>query len=87
MKSLLLSIVLGLMLVQPALSKTPGEVEVGAVLRDVPMRGIAGPSRMLSDYRGTPLIINVWASWCGPCLNEMTAMEKLQRAAPDQLAV
>jgi thiol-disulfide isomerase/thioredoxin len=79
MKSLLLSIVIGLMLVQPALAKTPGEIEVGAVLRDVPMRGVAGPSKMLSAYRGTPLIINVWASWCGPCREEMPSLQRLAR--------
>jgi thiol-disulfide isomerase/thioredoxin len=79
MKSILLSLVLVLLLVQPAFSRTPGEVEVGSVLREMPMRGIGGPSRMLSDYRGTPLIINVWASWCGPCREEMPSLQRLAR--------
>jgi thiol-disulfide isomerase/thioredoxin len=63
----------------PAFAKTPGEVEVGAVLREVPMQGLSGPSRMLSDFRGKPLIINVWASWCGPCRQEMGSLERLSR--------
>ncbi len=56
---------------------TPGEVAVGATLRDATMRGLNGPARKLSDYRGKPLLINVWASWCGPCRQEMGSLERL----------
>lgn len=58
-------------------SKTPGEVEIGGVLREAPMQGLSGKSRLLSDYRGKPLVINVWASWCAPCRQEMGSLEKL----------
>ncbi len=58
-------------------AKTPGEVEVGATLREAPLLGLNGPARKLSDYRGKPLIINVWASWCGPCRSEMASLERL----------
>lgn len=60
-----------------AWAKTPGEVEVGQVLREAPMQGLAGPSMMLSAFRGKPLIINVWASWCGPCRQEMGSLQRL----------
>ena len=63
----------------PASARTPGEVEVGAILRDAPMQGLSGPSRLLSDYRGKPLVINVWASWCGPCRQEMGSLQRLSR--------
>ncbi len=53
------------------------EVQVGEPLRDVVMTGLNGPSRSLSAYRGKPLIINVWASWCGPCREEMASLERL----------
>lgn len=58
-------------------ARTPGEVEVGQLLRDVRMQGLNGPSRNLSEFRGRPLIINVWASWCGPCRSEMASLERL----------
>jgi thiol-disulfide isomerase/thioredoxin len=60
-----------------ASARTPGEVEVGAVLREAQMQGLAGPSRQLSEFRGKPLIINVWASWCGPCRQEMGSLQRL----------
>lgn len=62
-----------------ALAKTPGEVEIGGTLRAATMQGLSGPSRNLSDFRGKPLIINVWASWCGPCRQEMPSLERLAR--------
>lgn len=34
----------------------------------------------LADYRGQVLLLNVWATWCGPCRTEMPSMERLHRA-------
>lgn len=33
----------------------------------------------LHNYRGKLLLINVWATWCGPCLVEMPALDRLQQ--------
>jgi thiol-disulfide isomerase/thioredoxin len=63
----------------PGLAKTPGEVEVGGTLREAVMEGLTGPTRKLSEFRGKPLIINVWASYCGPCRAEMASLERLSR--------
>jgi len=60
-------------------ARTPGEVDIGGMLREAPLQGLTVPSRLLSDYRGLPLIINVWASWCGPCRMEMGSLERLSR--------
>jgi len=66
-------------LVGGAPAETPGEVQVGSVLREASLYGFFGDYRKLSELRGKPLIINVWASWCGPCRAEMGSLERLSR--------
>lgn len=66
---------------------TPGEVEVGGFLRDAQLRGLSGQTRKFSDYLGKPFIINVWASYCGPCRAEMGSLERLSRRYGNQFNV
>jgi thiol-disulfide isomerase/thioredoxin len=56
---------------------TPGEVEIGGYLREVTLDGLNGQAKKFSDFKGKPLIINIWASWCGPCRAEMGSLEQL----------
>jgi thiol-disulfide isomerase/thioredoxin len=55
----------------------PAMVAVGQALPNVLMAGLNGPHRPLASYRGRPLIINVWASWCSPCRKEAASLERL----------
>lgn len=46
-----------------------------------------GKSLKLADFRGRPLLVNLWATWCAPCLAEMPALDRLARSQGDKLAV
>jgi len=71
------ALLIGLLVGATTSAATPGEVAVGGVLREATMRGLNGPDQKLSAFRGKPLIINVWASWCPPCIAEMGSLERL----------
>lgn len=39
-----------------------------------------GNARALSDFRGRTVLLNVWATWCPPCREEMPSLDRLQKA-------
>jgi thiol-disulfide isomerase/thioredoxin len=46
-----------------------------------------GKKASLADFKGKPAIVNLWATWCQPCLKEMPSLDRLQAALDGRLAV
>ena len=44
------------------------------------------PAR-IADFRGRPVLVNLWATWCAPCVVEMPSLDALARREGDSLAV
>jgi peroxiredoxin len=45
---------------------------------------LGGKMVSLADYRGKVILLNIWATWCPPCVEEMPSMEKLYRELKDE---
>ncbi len=63
----------------PVITDTTGEVKVGGLLREATLDGLNSRTKSFSDFKGKPLLINIWASWCGPCRAEMASLERLSQ--------
>lgn len=51
---------------------------LGQPLPAISLPDLDGRMHRLSDYRGHRVLLNFWASWCGPCLDEMPALSRAQ---------
>ena len=73
----------------------PGETErpmvkgfhPGEALPDFTLKTMDGGTFRLSEYRGKVVVLNLWATWCAPCIRELPEFDRLQRVHPEDVKV
>ena len=71
------SIVLGALLTVFAATGIASSGLTGQQAPDFALKSSTGKNLRLSEYRGDVVMINFWATWCGPCRQEMPLLDEL----------
>lgn len=70
---------IGLYVALPQQQAAPGGVgQKAKPLPELQFQDGAGRPRSLADFRGKVVLLNIWATWCTPCREEMPALDRLQ---------
>lgn len=61
----------------PSRTILPAVINLPQDLRDKSLKTLDGESLTLADYKDKVLVVNIWATWCGPCRLEMPDLVKI----------
>lgn len=68
----------------PAATKRPELIKNGSVAPDFVSKDLEGKEVKLSDYKGKILVLDFWATWCGPCLKSLPHTQEVALKTKDQ---
>lgn len=74
----------------PPLPESTGTLDIshrGETMPVIVFEAPDGGPVTLGDFRGKPLLVNLWATWCGPCVAEMPALDALAKNEAERLQV
>jgi thiol-disulfide isomerase/thioredoxin len=69
---------------QPLQDRAPANKPIPADLPDIALADADGVKHKLSEWKGRPLMINFWATWCAPCRHEIPLLKRLRREHADE---
>jgi thiol-disulfide isomerase/thioredoxin len=58
--------------------------QAGTLAPDAPFEDMKGGAVTLADFKGKPLMVNLWATWCAPCVAEMPSLDSLAAKNTDR---
>jgi thiol-disulfide isomerase/thioredoxin len=56
-----------------------GSRQIGAPAPAIRVKSMSGKALALDDYRGKVVLLDVWASWCGPCKQELPMLDDMAK--------
>ena len=71
----------------PAKAPADEGFQAGDLLSDFTVRCMDGSEFTLSAHRGKTVVINLWATWCTPCVQELSFFDRLQEENPENVIV
>lgn len=71
----------------PSEDRSTGILDVGDEAYDFTLNDFDGNQVSLADFRGQPVIVNFWATWCAPCRIEMPALQAAYEKHQDEKLV
>lgn len=71
----------------PSLTGTVDRSHAGKELVDVTVTHADGSTLNLADLAGEPVLLNIWATWCAPCVHEMPMLEEVAEEFDGELRV